>query len=74
MNACEAYAMQLAKKEDVELDPLSERIKSICDVVKRLIWRLHRVNTRSESIFRNPDVVLDLSRIHEKQKRNTEGY
>ena len=35
MDACEMYARQWAKKEDVELDTLCEWIKSIGDVVKR---------------------------------------
>ena len=48
MDACETYARQWAKKEDVELDTLSEWIKSIDDVVKRRIRRLkHSVNKRS---------------------------
>ena len=35
-------------------------------MVKRRIRRLkHSVNTRSESIFRDPDVVRELSRLHE---------
>ena len=64
-NICEIYARQWAKKEDVELDTLSEWIKSIRDVVKRRIRRLkHSVNTRYESIFRDPDVV-HVSRLHE---------
>ena len=66
MDACEAYARQWTKKEDVELDTLSEWIKSIGEVVKRRNGRLkHSVNTRSESIFRDPDVVRELSRLHE---------
>ena len=66
MDACEAYARKWAKKEDVELDTLSEWIKSIGEVVKRRIRRLkHSVNTRSVSIFRDPDVVRELSRLHE---------
>ena len=66
MDACETYARQLAKKEDVELDTLSKWIKSIGKVVKRRIRRLkHSVNTRSESIFRDPHVVRELSRLHE---------
>ena len=37
----------------------------VVDVVKRRIRRLkHSVNTRSESIFRDPD-VRELSRLHE---------
>ena len=66
IDACEAYARQWAKKEDVELDTLSEWIKSIGEVVKRRIRRLkHSVDTRSESIFRDPDVVRELPRLHE---------
>ena len=66
MDACEAYARQWAKRDDVELDTLSEWIKSIGEVVKRNIRRLkHSVNTGSESIFRDPDVVRELSRLHE---------
>ena len=57
---------QWAKKEDIELDTLSEWIKSIGEVVKRRIRRLkHSVNTRYESIFRDPDVVREFSRFHE---------
>ena len=66
MDACEANARQWAKKEDVELDTLSEWIKTTGEVVKRRIRRLkHSVNTRFESIFRDPDVVRELSRLHE---------
>ena len=66
MDACEAYARRWAKKEDVELDTLSEWIKSIGDVLKRRIRRLkHSINTRHESIFSDPDVVSELSRLHE---------
>ena len=47
MAACEEYARRWAKKEDVEVDTLSEWVKSIADVLKRRIWRLKRsVNTR----------------------------
>ena len=54
------------KLEDVELDTLSEWIKSIGDVLKRRIRRLkHSVNTRHESILSDPDVVTELSRLHE---------
>ena len=66
MDACETYALQWAKKEDVELDILSEWIKSIDEVVKRRIRQLeHSVNTRSESIFRDPDVAREHSRLRE---------
>ena len=66
MDACEEYAIRWAKKEDVEVDTLSEWIKSIADVLKRRIRRLkHSVNTRHESIFSDPDVVRELSRLRE---------
>ena len=66
MDACEEYARRWAKKEDVEVDTLSEWIKSIADVLKRRIRRLkHSVNTRHESIFSDPDVVRELSRLYE---------
>ena len=66
MDACEEYARRWAKKEDVEVDTLSEWIKSIADVLKRRIRRLkHSVNTRHESIFSDPDVFRELSRLHE---------
>ena len=66
MDACEEYARRWAKKEDVEVDTLSEWVKSIADVLKRRIRRLKRsVNTRHESIFYDPEVVRELSRLHE---------
>ena len=66
MDACEEYARRCAKKEDVEVDTLSEWVKSIADVLKRRIRRLKRsVNTRHESIFCDPEVVRELSRLHE---------
>ena len=66
MDACEAYARQWANKEDVELETLSKWIKSIGDVLKRRILRpKHSVNTRTKSIFSDPDVVTELSRLHE---------
>ena len=57
MDACEEYARRWAKKEDVEVDT---------NVLKRRIRRLKRsVNTRHESIFCDPEVVRELSRLHE---------
>ena len=62
MDDCAAYVRKWAKKEDVERDTLSKWIKSIGEVVKRRIRRpKHSVNTRSESICRDPDVVRELS-------------
>ena len=42
MDECEEYAIRWAKKEDVEIDTLSEWVKSINDLLKRRIWRLNR--------------------------------
>ena len=65
-NKVNSQKRRWAKKEDVELDTLSEWIKSIGDVLKRRIRRLkHSVNTRHKSIFSDPDVVSELSRLHE---------
>ena len=66
MDASEEYARRWAKKEDVEVDTLSEWVKSIPDILKRRIRRLKRsVNTTHESIFYDPEVVRELSRLHE---------
>ena len=66
MDACEEYARRWAKKEDVEVDTLSEWVKSIADILKRRIRRLKRsVDTRHESIFCDPAVVRELSCLHE---------
>ena len=66
MDACEEYARRWAKKEDVEVNNLSEWVKSIADVLKRRIRRLKRsVNIRHESIFCDHEVVRELSRLHE---------
>ena len=66
MDACEEYVRRWARKEDVEVNILSEWVKSIADVLKRRIRRLKRsVNTRHESIFCDPEVVRELSRLHE---------
>ena len=66
MDACEEYARWWAKKADVEVDILSEWVKSIADVLKRRNWRPKRsVNTKHESIFCDPEIVRELSRLHE---------
>ena len=65
MDVCEEYARRWTKKENVEVDTLSEWIKSIANILKRRIRQLkHSVNTRHESIFSDPDVVRELSRLH----------
>ena len=58
MDACEEYARRWAKKEDVEVDALSEWVKSIADVLKRRIRRLNALSTPDMSPF---SVTLRLS-------------
>ena len=54
------------RMKEVEVDTLSEWIKSIADVLNRRIGRLkHSVNTRDDSIFGDPDVVRELFRLYE---------
>ena len=66
MDACEEDARRWAKKEDVDVHTLSEWVKSIADILKRIIRRLKQsFNTRHESIFGGPEVVRELSRLHE---------
>ena len=44
---------------------LGKTISDVSDVKRRIRRLKHSVNTRSESIFRDPDVVRELSRLHE---------
>ena len=60
MDACKEFARRWAKKVDVN------RGKSIAVVLKRSIRQFeHSVNTRHESIFCDPEVVRESSRLHE---------
>ena len=64
MDSCEEYARRWAKKEDVQLDTLSEWIKSIRGLLLSRINRLKStVNTRFESIFKDPDVITELTYV-----------
>ena len=66
---CESLPMVICLDLDYVLGQfccLSEWIKSIADVLKRRIRRLkHSVNTRHESIFSDPNVTREISRLHE---------
>ena len=53
LNSVEEYARCWAKKEDVEVDTLSEWVKSV-------------MSRRHESVFDDPDVAAELTEIHEK--------
>ncbi|KAK3104459.1 hypothetical protein FSP39_002438 [Pinctada imbricata] len=66
MDSCEEYARRWAKKEDVQLDTLSEWIKSIRGLLLSRINRLKStVNTRFVSIFKDPDVITELTYLQE---------
>ena len=56
-----------AKKEDVEVDTLSEWVKSVMSLVNRRVSVINRTMTRwHESVFDAPDVVAESAEIHEK--------
>ncbi|KAK3087212.1 hypothetical protein FSP39_003163 [Pinctada imbricata] len=66
MDSCEEYARRWAKKEDVQLDTLSEWIKLIIGLLLSRINRLKStVNTRFVSIFKDPDVITELTYLQE---------
>ena len=66
IDTCEKYARRWAQKEDVEVDTLSERVKSIADVLKHRIRLLKQsANTKHESIFCNLEIVREIFRLHE---------
>ena len=52
MDSIKEYARSWAKQEDVELDILSEWVKSVKHLLKRRIYMVSRsVNTKPDSIF-----------------------
>ena len=64
MDSVEEYARRWAKKEDEEVDTLSEWVKSVMSLVNRPFNRT--VSRRHESVFDDPDVAAELAEIHEK--------
>ena len=65
MDSVEEYARSWAKKEDVEVDTLSEWIKSIRTLVKRRLYVLSKsMSTKSHTIFKDPKVAECLSSLH----------
>ena len=58
MDACEGYARRWAKKKDVDVDTLSDWIKSIADVLK---CRIRDLNTLSTPDMSPDSVTLVLS-------------
>ena len=54
-------------KEDVEVDTLSEWVKSVMCLVNRRVSVLSRtMSRRHKSVFDDPDVAAELAEIHEK--------
>ena len=67
LDSVEEYARRCAKKEDVEVDTLSEWVKSVMLLVNRRVSVLSRIiSRRHESVFDNPDAAAKLAEIHEK--------
>ena len=67
MDSVEEYARRWAKKEDVEVDTLSEWVKSVLSLVNRRVSVLSRtMSRRHELVFDDPDVAAELAEIHEK--------
>ena len=60
------YARRWAKKEDVEVDTLSEWVKTVKALVNRRVSVLSRtMSRRHESVFDDSDVAAELAEIHE---------
>ena len=67
MDSVEDYARSWAKQEDVELDTLSEWVKSIKHQLKRRIYMVSRsVNTKPISIFDDEVVSRHLADLHDR--------
>ena len=67
LDSVEEYARRWAKKEDVEVDTLSEWVKSVMSLVNRRVSVLSRtMSRRHESVFDDQDVAAELAEIHEK--------
>ena len=67
MDSIEEYARSWAKQEDVELDTLSEWVKSVKHLLKRRIYMVSRsVNTKHDSIFDDEIVSRQLADLHDR--------
>ena len=65
-DSVEEYAERWAKKEDVEVDTLSDWVKSVMSLVNRRVSVLSStMSRRHESVFDDPDVAAELAEIHE---------
>ena len=60
LDSVEEFARRWAKKEDVEIDTLSEWVKSVMSLVNRRVSVLRRtMSRRHESAFDDPDVAAE---------------
>ena len=67
MDSVEDYARRWAKEEEVELDSLSEWIKSIRHLLKRRMYMAGRsVNNKPKSVFSDTDVTEHLADLHNR--------
>ena len=67
MDAIEHYARTWAKKEEVEVDALSEWLKSIRTLVKRRLYILSKtMSTKTRSVFTDHEVIKTLNSLHDK--------
>ena len=67
MDSIEDYARAWTKQEEVEVDTLSEWIKSIRTLIKRRLYMLSKtMNTNNTSVFTDHEVNNTLSSLHDK--------
>ena len=67
MDSVEDYARRWAKEEEVELDSLSEWIKSIRHLLKRRMYMAGRsINNKPKSVFSDTDVTEHLADLHNR--------
>ena len=67
MDSVEDYARRWARQEEVELDSLSEWIKSIRHLLKRRMYMAGRsINNKPKSVFSDTDVTEHLADLHNR--------
>ena len=67
MDSVEGYAKDWAKREKVEVDTLSEWVKSVRSLIQIRVSKLKgSMSTKAHSIFKDPQVIQELSCLHDK--------
>ena len=67
MDSVEDYARRWTKREEVEVDTLSEWLKAVRTLIKSRVKNLKgSLNTKPKSVLDDPDVKLNLSELHDK--------